>query len=136
MSLYETVVTAAPAITAICTVAVLISKVLIAMMKNIMTKFESEVTEKMKSIQVNNDQTTKFVKNEFDRLWNQVESKVDHMESGNERFRTEINDRLTRYEMIQIEQKDEIHRVEKEFLNYKAEIAEKISHLSDRSSKD
>jgi hypothetical protein len=128
MSIADTLISAGPAITAICTVSVILVKVMTVLIKNVMAKFESEMTSKVQSLSISTELSNKFVKDEID------EQKFDHLESGNEKFRTEINDRLTRYETVQLEQKDEIHHVEKELLSYKLEVAKEINRLAEQTS--
>jgi len=134
MSIADTLISAGPAITAICTVSVILVKVMTVLIKNVMAKFESEMTSKVQSLSISTELSNKFVKDEIDELRLVFEQKFDHLESGNEKFRTEINDRLTRYETVQLEQKDEIHHVEKELLSYKLEVAKEINRLAEQTS--
>lgn len=128
-SLYMTL----PALSAVCTVSVIIVKAAVALIKTMTAKFEGQMIEKFKSFELSTTQTNNTIKDEVHQLRTSMERKFDHLERDSKESRTELkeyvasefkkmDERMTRYETTQLQHKDKIHEVEKDLLQFKLTV--------------
>ena len=137
---------ALPALSAVCSVSFIIVKAAVSLIKTMTAKFEGQMLEKFTSFEKNSTLTNNTIKDEVSMLRESLEKKLDHIEKESHDSRVElreyvsaefrkIDDRMSRYENIQLEQKDQIHKVEMDLVNFKIDII-KITHSTDQLKRD
>lgn len=128
---YNQLIVALPALTSIATVSAIIVKAAIGLIKTMTAKFEAQITERFKAYDVQN----MALKDDIYHFRESVESKFNQLDHENRQSRTEMkeyvadefrkmDDRITRYENIQMQHKDQIHSVEKSLMQFKLDIAQ------------
>lgn len=122
-----------PALASVATVATVIVKAAIGLIRSMTAKFEAQATEKFKSFETQTLQTTSAIKEDIRMFRNSVEHKFTQLETENRDSRSEMreyvatefrkmDDRISRFETSQIAQVEKIHEVEKALLEFKLEI--------------